>query len=803
MLYHHIKISLRNIIKHRFFSLLNIVGLALGMACCLTVILIIRDQLSYDRFQPNVESVYRISCQQTDGRKLASVPYPLGETLLNDFSFCESSVRLVRSIQEVDALTANNLSLPLSGFYTEPSFFQMFGFRLEAGSEATALSKPNSIVLSKEMAVRLFDNINPLGEMLTLKDKGTYQITGVVATPLGKTHLNFDCLASVSSLKVLEQSLEAEDAGGKVLENWENRYASYVYMLLKPGHQKTELTDALNAVAENRDKAEKADKGLRYFAQNLGDITPRTERLANEISGGMPWSFIWGMVIFVLVLTIFPCLNYANMAISRSLSRTKEIGVRKSMGARPADVKHLILTEAIVSAFFALLLACYLHLPLNQFVKNYFPAKHQLDLHAQGFDWIIFIGFGLIVGILAGCLPAIHLAKIHPVLALKGNPGKVSAFTKRFGWRKIMLVGQFSLSLIFLIVVTTLWSQMKYMSVVDYGFQKENMLTIRLQDNNAKVVADEMVKDPHVTGVCTSSSELMGNTLYGITLQKEEGEDPIWVNSISVNENYVSVMDLKLIAGENFSKGKSPNNHHAMIVNEKALDRFDLGSADEAVGKVLWKDDKIPIRICGVVQDFHYRSLEHGIDAFALSFSPTENGELLHVRLSPGDPSVAMTSLASIWKKIDPVHLFDAEFMDEAIQNSYSYLTLVGSIISFLGLIAVLLACMGLLGTVTYTVSTKVKEISIRKVLGASAIGVTFLLSRQFLMLLGIAICIALPVGYFLSNLFLNLFVYHISVDGMILGGSILALLFLGLLTIGVQVGRAALANPVESLRSE
>jgi len=803
MLINHLKIAFRNLIAHKFFSLLNIVGLALGMSACLTVILIIRNQLSYDHFHPNPDQVFRINCQQEDGMKLATTPYPLGDALVRDFSVVESGVRLVRSIQGIDATTASNLTLPVSGFFTEPSFFKVFGFQLEAGNTATALNEPNTMVISKKTAERFFGNKNPLGETLTLRDKGIYRITGVVAPPPGKSHLEFDCLASAGSMTAIEAGYTPGEAAEKVVENWENRYMVYGYVRLNPGKNASDLAVALAAIEKVRANAGKADHTLRYFSQNLGDITPKSEMLVNDPGAGAPWFFIWGLVAFVAILIVFPCLNYANMAVARALSRTREVGVRKAIGARVGDIKRLILTEAVLTSLIALAVAWALHLPLNHFVETGFPeGMMPFELQADALDWAIFIAFGMVVGVLAGWLPARRLAKLQPTSALRGNTGHQLQPLSRFNWRKVMLVGQFSVSLIFMIVVATLWSQMRFMTLANYGFQKENLLTIELQGNTATTVGAEMSQDPRVTGVCATSVVLAGNNLQGIPLQVERGGESPGIHCASVDANYIQVMGLELIAGENFPENRASEKEQYLILNEKAVESFELGTPAEAVGKTLWLGDDTPVAIRGVIRDFNYRNFEHGIEPFALRYAPFEH-VILHVRIAPGDPSVALAALEGIWKKIDSVHPFKSEFMEESMSRAYSHVTLMGWLASFFAVLALSLACIGLLGMVTYTVSARVKEIGVRKVLGASVSDVTLLLSRHFMLLLGIAVIIALPVAYFVSNLFLNLFVYRIEVGGLILGGSTLALLALGLLTVGIQVVRAALANPVESLRSD
>lgn len=803
MLLNYIRIALRNLAKHKFFSLLNIAGLALGMSSCLTVILIIRDQLSYDRFHTDPGRIFRITCQQPEGTKVACVPYPLGETLLQDFSIAESEVSCVRGLYGIDATTTTNLTLPLSGFFTESSFFEVFGFRLEAGNAATALNEPQSIVLSRETAQRFFGNNNPIGKSLVLKDKGTYRVTGVVAPPPGKTHLDFECLASVHSLSALEAAYTPEQEPEKILDNWGNWYMSYVYVRLHPGQNRTDLANVLTVVTDRRAKAGQLDKDLRYSIQNINEITPKAEQLANDLGGGAPWFFIWGMMAFVLILTIFPCLNYANMAVSQALSRTREVGIRKAIGARTADVKKLILAEALMTSFLALLLAWVLHLPLNRFVEKFFPAAAKLDeLQAGISDWLVFVSFAFVVGLLAGWIPARRLAKMDTSLALRGNNGEKHRAT-RFSWRTGMLVGQFTLSLVFIIVVATLWSQMRFMTLADYGFQKENLLTIQMQGNKPAIVAAEMKQAPFVLGASMTTVVLATNNLQSMPLKLAPGGDDLGIHCAMVDQHYIPVMGLSLIAGENFPENKLTTQQELLILNEKALEKYQLGSPAEAVGKTLWLNDSTPARVQGVVRDFHYRIFEHRIEPFALSYSPPENGHLMHVRIAPGDPGVALASLGSIWKKIDPIHPFKATFMEDAIEKSYGHVRFVGGLVGFFALLSLTLACMGLLGAVTYSVSNKVREIGIRKVLGATAAQVTLHLSRRFLILLGIAVALALPVGYFLANQLLNLFVYRIPIGGLILGGSTAVLLLLGLLTIGVQSGKAALANPARSLKSD
>lgn len=587
------------------------------------------------------------------------------------------------------------------------------------------------------------------------------------------------------------------------MDNWKDIYSTYVYIRLAPGKTKGDLENALAAVALSRNKTAKPEEQVQFFAQNLGNISPQPERLANDPSHAAPWFFIWGMGAFMVLLLIFPSLNYANMAVAHALTRTREIGVRKAIGARNADVRMLFLTEAMLTSGLALGVSGLLHLPLNRAVIKYFPAFTDLkDLQAKPFDWLIFIAVALGVGLFAGWIPAVRLSKLNPSFALRGNLAAFKPSTRRLNVRSAMLVGQFAVSLVFMILVATIWSQIRFMTLADYGFNKENLLNMELQGNKADILAAELQHNPYVTGTTPTSVLLASNNLQSMSLRRERTSENFGAHCVSTDHNYLDVMGLQLIAGGNFPANASPDHLQYLILNERAVEKFQLGSPDQAVGQTLWVSDTASVTVVGVVKDFHYRPMNDGIEPFALRFAPNEQ-QLLHVKLSASDPGVALASLESIWKKVDPAHPFKAEFMEASVVQAYEGFAFVGGLIGFFSFIALSLALLGLLASVTHSMGMQVKEIGIRKVLGASVSQVTLFLSRRFLVVLTVAIILALPAGYALSNLFLSLFAFRISVGGLILGGCAAALVLLGLATVGIQSVRAALADPVKSLRSE
>jgi putative ABC transport system permease protein len=813
MLYNDIKIALRSLRAHKFYTLLNVLGLALGMSACLTVILIIRDQLSYEKFHPATERTYRMLSQAytTDpgGRvKFATTPYPLGETLASDFAGIENHVRLVRGIDGQETTTASGLTLSMDGYFTEPSFFQVFGFALETGNAATALAEPNCIVLEKSTAARFFGSQDPMGQTLKLKDWGTFRVTGIALPSPGKSHIGFECLASVSTLAAIEQGYKPEEAENKILSNWNNRYSCLNYVTLRPGQPKANLEAALAVVSEKHTPTDEKGEHLHLFAQNLNQITPAPELMGNEIGFGLPWFFIWGLSAFVLMLIVFPCLNYANLAVARAWARAKEVGVRKVVGAQMSDLRRLFLAESILTAFLALAGAWAMHLAINHFIETKILSEFKMrgsqpiSLRADAVSWAAFLGFGLLVGLFSGWLPAQRLARMRPAAAIRGGVGQAGGPVARFGWRKVMTVGQFAVSLIFMIVVAALWGQLRYLAVVDYGFQKENLLTFEAGGNDPELLAAEMARDHRVSGVTRSTIIIASNSLQGGDIQRERGGERTAIHQLGADANYVPVMGLQLVAGENFPPDLRPEPEQQILVNEKAVAFFGLGTPSEAIGQTLWFNDSTPVTVHGVLRDFNYQTLTESVKPFVLRFDP-QHSHQLHVRLQPGDPTTALAALGAIWRKVDPAHPFEAEFMEARMQKTYRDIEIMNSVLGFFALLGLSLACLGLLGMVTYATSTKVKEIGIRKVLGASVWQVALFVSRHYLWLLGIAVVIALPVGYFLASLLLDLFASRIALTGLMLGICVLGLLALGLLSIGVQTIRAAMANPAKSLKSE
>jgi len=809
MLRTDIKIAWRNLAKYKFFSAINVVGLALSMSAALLIITVIRNQFGYDEFHPAPERTYRILTEairkEGGSEKYASTPFPMGTSLRDDYAVTEAVTRLCFG-PSGDAKAGDN-TLVMNGLYADPAFFKVFGFELEAGDEASALNEPFSMILTQEAAVKFFGSTDQaMNKILDVNGYGKFTITGVLKKIDQKTHLRFEGLASAVTMFSLEKELTPEQAEYVVTTNWQNYYNTYTYALLRPGKTAKDLSVVLNELATTRYRGlvlESRDAGYRFQPQNLAAITPPSENLSQTMESTMPMFVIWGLMGFVFLLMLFPCLNYANLTIARSLVRAKEVGIRKVMGAKRHELVRQFLTEAVLIASVATVLAWFLRLPLILLMEG-LVSNSNSDLYDPFLeDWktyLLFGGFTLLVGVASGWLPATYLARFRPDAALRDLSG-IRLFS-RVNLRKAMIVMQFSLSLIFLIVVAAMWKQLNFVTKANYGFDKENILNIRLRAVDHQALADEFGRDSRVVRISASSHTLGTWEDFSVDIQKKRDSDPVPMRCFYVDQNYVPNHGLTLLAGENIPANANPERQQYALLNEKALGFFGLGTPQEALGETLWLNDSTEIAIKGVVKDYHFRPLTNVIDPLVLLYSP-EYFSQLDVRLVPGDPSGAIASMEGIWKKFDSSHPMLYSFVDQKLSDCYTAMRQTTGLLLFFAIISISVACLGLLGIVTFTVETRSKEISVRKVIGASPADLTLLLSRNFFILLSISIVIALPIAYFAANLMLQSFAYRTEVGAGLLLGCTGALVALGLLTVGLQTMRAAAANPAKNLRSE
>lgn len=813
MLKNYIIIAWRNLIRNKSFSLINMLGLAVSMSVCLLIIMIGMDQYSYDTFHSKKDRIYRVHTtryQENNGES-ASSALPLAEKLRTEYPNIEVAAAINSEIGG-DVIYADKFATG-GGYFADANLFQILDYTFKEGDANTALKEPFSLVITSEMAEILFGGESALGKSVGFHDKdmraldieegnsetdfGYFTITGVLNPNPGKTHLPFKFLASLSTMKSLpEGAVRSTDDN-----NWDNVWTNYTYVLLKEGQGKEDLQANLDQISEQI-YGPKYDNKHSFKAMALGDLSP-TEFISNTTHISIPKVVLWILGVLCLIVMFSACLNYTNMSVARSLTRLKEVGVRKVSGANKTQIFSQIIIEAVLislcSLFFAFLMLQILKQGVDGLTFNQY-LKISLSQNLQGI--LIFIGFSILVGIVAGMLPATYVAKLNPVNLFNKMSG-VKLF-KSMGIRNMLLVIQFSISLIFIISVVLIQSQARHLLNFDYGFDKENIVSVKLfNPDNYHRFAQALGSNPAVSEVGATSLIPGGGWNFSLdAINQDFPLDTVQSNFFDINSGTLAVLDLKLIAGKNLPVEGSEN---LVLINEFAVKTFNLESIDQAVGKQLTLNEGGEfknVQVAGVVRDFQFLSPDRAMESLVLRNRNDAMGFAL-VKVSGQNPTQTLASLESAWKEVNPDSKFSYKYMDQELLFLHQVLGDVISIIGLISFLAIFVSCLGLLGMAMYTAQTRVKEIGIRKALGSSIPQIIYLLSKGFLKLLGLAILLAVPAAYFINNLWLNFFASKVSIGVIPIGIGVSSILLISLGIILSQSYRAAVVNPIESLRSE
>ncbi len=746
----------------------------------------------------------------------AKSPFPL-TTALPEYAAVEETTHLFPGIGG-DA-TYGEQSVEMRGFFADSSFFHVFSFDLAAGNKSSALNQPNAMVITRKLAESLFGNEDAVGKRIEFADRGlrllkfdfvndpgtssvdwgSFTITGVIDPTQYKSHIKFDVLVSTASLPALYQQEKVTDFTG----DWHQYSQCYTYVLLKPENSEPDLMVSLNDLTEHQYADMEDQAGLKLLPQSLNSITPG-RFTGNPLSFQLPIEAYYFLGFLALIVLFSACLNYNNLSIARALTRAKEIGVRKVTGARRRDLVYQFLSESVLTALFALTLA-YLLLILVKTAFMGLWANQYLDFNLRGntLVYFVFLGLALLIGLLAGTYPALYLSRYSPTKVLKNNsekPGKL-------GIRKVLSASQFVISLFFVITSLLVYHQFRHYLNFEYGFDSANLINIPLQGNDYQRLRNELSAVPEVSAVSASAYVPATAMSLGSTrVRKAENEpsdaDPSF-ERMSVDTGFISNFGLRIIAGRNLHDEGTSNPD--IVVNEAAAQALGFAYSSDIVGQVLEVDAyKEPVEVIGVLKDFKFQTpvMEDGIGPLLFRYQP-EQFTYLNVKITASDVAGTLDKLAVAWHRVDPVHIFQYQFFDDQLVQVNQWMGDLASMIGFMASLAIVIACLGMLGMATYTAERRTREVGIRKVLGAGEFDLALLLSQEFLTTLLVSIAIGAPISYFVNDAWLQNFPNRVDFGlGTILWGSLL-LLGLGLLTIGSQTLRAALANPVDSLRSE
>lgn len=815
MFKNYLKVCLRSLLKNKTFSFINIFGLAVSMSICLLLILMLADQSQYDQFHEHKDRIYRIvSDRNNDPIMTATTPLPLGNTLQEEYPIVEKSVTLISGVGGEATYKQNTMTM--RGFFADSNMFDVFSFKLEKGNKHLVLKEPRSIVLTAEFSEKLFGSADPVGKVISFEDRGLlildvgpmdnqpvdwgeFTVTGVLAKRDYKSHLKFEALVSQSTMPSLIAEEKLEDRS----DNWTNYFHCYTYALLKDGKEEEALQLALNDIAQRKYSEMEDYKEFALSTQKLSTITPG-RFMSNFASFRLPIEVYYFLSFLALVIMVSACLNYTNLSIARSLTRTREIGIRKVTGATRGHLIWQFLGESIITALLALILAVLmLNIMKPAFMSLWINKYLNFNLSENIPIFIIFLLFAIAIGIFAGIIPSLHLSKFKPIQVLKGSEGGKSG---KLGLRKFLTVTQFVVSLFFIVSTILIFRQTKHYINFEYGFKTENIINVPLQGNDFELVSNELSTIPGVINVSACQYLPASGISVGSSLRVAGVEDDhIGMGSIFAHPNFIDNLGLEIVAGKNFNEYNTSKTEKTVIINESAVEKLGFEYANDAIGEIVEiKGVDQHVQIAGVVKNFRFRMpwIDENIGPFVFRNGP-DHFSYVNVNVNTDDMRGLVNEIEKRWAEIDPVHQFEYSYFDEQMARSYQLLTDVISIVGFFAFLSISIACLGLLGIATFTAERRVKEVGIRKVLGAGEFTIAFLLSKSFIKMLLISILIASPLVYFLNNMWLQNISNKIDYGfGTIFLGALI-MLILGILTIGSQTLRASKANPADTLRME
>lgn len=800
MIRNYIKTAVRSLMKNKGFTILNVLGLSVGLATCLLIVFYVVDEFSYDRYNVNADRIYRITENARLNGNEAS--YAGSEKPLMDalkvFPQVEKMARifpkddLFLTVPKFSMRKGNNNIQEKNVAFAESNLFDVFTLPMIDGTPSTSLSGPHSAVITETMAKKYFNKVNAVGETLTINDTSFYKVTGVIKDIPAQSHFNYDFLLSYSSIP--ESHANGWGYGGV-----------HNYLLLKPGTDVHKLEAQITAIEIKNSFSPKAwstgNNYLKIVLTPLLDIHLRsTSQYELSEGGNIQYIYIFSAIaIFILLIA---CVNFMNLSTARSANRAKEVGVRKVLGSARKYLIAQFLTESILvtlaSTIIAVFLA-YMALPLF----NQMAAK-QLSFNAQIFSLLLplLVVIVLVIGFLAGSYPAFFLSAFQPIEVLKG---KIAAGFKGGFLRSFLVVFQFSISIFLIIGTLVIYNQLKYIHTKSLGYNRSQMLVIKnvnVLGKQAKILKQEVKQMPGVINVTMSTYLPTGDERNTTGLFPELPIDikhDILTEFWPVDENYLNTLGIKLVAGRNFSD-QLASDSSAMIVNEAFVRK--MGRKDPL--NVTYYRDSYgiqPYHIIGVVKDFHYSSLRNEIKPLAFYYS--EDRGAITARVNTANLPALMSQLQDKWKELSPANAFTYSFMDQDFDAAYRSEQRVGTIFITFTALAIAIACLGLFGLAAYAAEQRNKEIGIRKVLGANISTIVSMLSMDFIKLVFIAILIASPIAWWAMNKWLQGFAYRESIQWWVIISAGTIAILIAFFTISFQSIRAAIANPVDSLRSE
>jgi len=807
MIKNYVKTAFRSLLKNKGFTVINILGLALGLATCLLIVLYVADELSYDRYNTKASRIYRVNEDLKLGDnsvKYAVCMAPLAKTLKTEYPYVENTVRIKNA--GTSHVKKGNLNIVENKVaFADPSLFDVFTLPMINGNPSSALTEPNSVIITETTAQKYFNGTNAVGKTLLFNDNTLCNVTGIIKDIPKQSHFNFDFFISMSSFPDSRS------------DEWlRSDYNTYV--LLKDASDAKKLEAAFPELLKKYSGAqmqaqlnlsiEGFEKSGSYFRMNLIPLTAihLHGNLSGELGPNTTTQYIYIFSAIGIFILLIACVNFMNLSTARSSSRAREVGVRKVLGSPRRYLIAQFLTESTLLTLFATIiafLAAILLLPLF----NQLSGKEIL-FTAQSLVWILpaLLFIVIFIGALSGSYPAFYLSAFQPVDVLKG---KLVAGYKG-GWlRSFLVVFQFSISIVLIIGTLVVYNQLNYIQTKNLGYNRNQVLIVQNLfelNNQAKIFKQEVKKIPGVINATMTgflpTSNWHSRTIYyrDASLDQKRSMFP---QSWQIDEDYVSTLDMKMAAGRSFSSDMQTDSA-GIVINEAAA-KF-LGFKDP-LNKTVYRSlggkqgNVKQCHIIGVVKDFNFNSLREAVEPVVMTLA--ENNGALSIRVNTKNLPILLSQIKDKWRSLSPNVQINYSFMDQEFDASYRSEQLTGKVAIVLTSLAILIACLGLFGLAAYAAEQRTKEIGIRKVLGASVSAIAGMLSKDFVKLVFLAIIIASPVAWYLMNKWLQGFAYRINMQWWVLALAGIVALFIAVITVSFQSIKAAIANPVNSLKNE
>src|SRR3954451_14956 len=807
----YFRLAYRSLVKNRMFSFINVFGLAIGLTCCLLIAMYIYQELSYDAHQQLANRLYQLGTESTiEGKtnRYGRTPATIVPAMQQEFPEIESTTRLMNLFQDDKTLMQYQAGGVVKSFYedkgylADSTFFRLFTYNFKEGNATTALNEPNSVVISNEIAYKIFGNEPALNKTIHINSNTNgeydYKVTGVFTPAKTPSHIDARFIMSLKGGEIAQWVSHLTDMV--------NNNMFFSYLLLKPGTDSKRLEakfdgfirkhagDELRASGRSKKQYLTPVRDIHLYAGDSGNVTP-----------GGSLSYLYILLSIAIVTLLIACVNFMNLSTARSSKRALEIGVRKVLGAEKRALIKQFLCEAILLSLLAFIIAV---------IGSFFllPLFEEVSGKAFSFSFNQYIGllagFLLITiaaGFIAGLYPAFYLSAFKPVTVLKG---KFSNSLAAISFRKVLVVFQFVISVALIVASVAISNQMKYLRSQDLGFVKDQQIILPLRTSTAKNIypslKDALANNAAIDNVGASIyypgiSNVTDWLLYKQGSTAAQNKD-VYINF--VDDSYLQTLGITPLSGRLFSKQFPADTNNRIVLNEQAIKTFGFANANDAIGKNIvgeFGGQQNLFNIVGVVKDFHFKDLHSGIESFGFFLNSRPSYDYVIAHVQSGNIKTALSNMAALWSKLNPNEPFEYSFLDQDFEKNYAAEDRLAAIIRYFTIVAIFISCLGLFGLTTFTVEQRTKEMGIRKVLCASNVGIVSLLSKDFLKLVVISFFIASPIAWYFINHWLESFAYRAPFSIWIIFSAWITAFMIAFFTISIQAIKVAISNPVKN----